>query len=169
MDWTGTTLWLSSEIGPTPNWAVEITTNCVIVNSFNPPYVSGPNGGTSGIAFDGNRLWHVRPLDLSNPGLHFQTDLTGVQQAGPQFVGLMNDEDLACDQVTFAPKIALWGNEASLGSNRLTAYEVPSCGAGVTSNGVTVPILAPWAAVLLATALLGLGAGTAKRRSVAGS
>lgn len=126
LDWTGSTLWVSSEVF-TGNWVVEVDTTCNILNAFNPPAnlgQPGASGGTSGVAFDGVTLWHPTPTNNSTDMLIFQTDTSGTT-TGLTFVADRLTEDLAFDSVTFAPVCALWGNEATFGLNHITAYEVP--------------------------------------------
>jgi sugar lactone lactonase YvrE len=124
LDWTGSTLWVSSE-AIAGNWVVEVDTNCNILAAFNPVPKGG--NGSSGVAFDGDDLWHAYIFG-SMPIV--QTDVTGTE-TGVFFPGVANHEDLACDGVTFAPKAALWANEATFPSNRLTAYEIPRCAKGI--------------------------------------
>ena len=117
LDWTGNTLWVSSEVTPYPSWVVEVTPSCRILRAFNPPNKGG--FGASGIAFDGTNLWH------SNAHLQqYQTDVNGAE-TGLSFTNNRQLEDLAYDKVTFAPKCALWSNEATVIENHITAYEVP--------------------------------------------
>ena len=118
LDWTGSTLWVSSEAFA-GNWVVEVDTSCNILTAFNPVVKNGY--GTSGVMFDGVDLWHGYPLS----SLAVQTDVSGAE-TGLSFPGV-EFEDLAYDTVTFAPTCALWGNEATFGNNRLTAFEIP-CG-----------------------------------------
>jgi hypothetical protein len=127
LDYTGTSLWVSSEVFA-GNWVVEVDLSCNILQAFNPP-VTG-SFGTSGVEFHGLNLWH------SNAHFNqFQTDLTGIQL-----------EDLACDRVTFPGKAALWANQATGGGNLITAYEVASCNQPPTAdpNG---PYLGPVAGI----------------------
>jgi hypothetical protein len=118
LDWSGSTLWVSSEITPVPNWVVEVDTSCNILTTFNPPVIGGL--GASGIAFDGTDLWHAYPITREL----VQTDVSGAPTSS-SFPGLSH-EDLACDGTTFAVA-ALWANEATGGPNRITAYEIPQC------------------------------------------
>jgi len=140
LDWTGSTLWVSSEVY-TGNWVVEVDTSGNILSAFNPPVTNGH--GTSGVAFDGVDLWHSNAHNFQ-----FQTDVTGVQTA-VSFTNNIQLEDLAYDTVTFAPNCVLWANEATTGANRITAYEVP-CRAppGVPEWGFAMPALMSIAAAL---------------------
>jgi hypothetical protein len=122
--WTGSTLWVSSEVFA-GNWVVEVDTSGNILSAFNPPVTNG--FGTSGVAFDGFDLWHSNAHNLQ-----YQTDVTGVLTS-VNFTDNIQLEDLAYDVVTFAPLCAIWANEATGGSNRITAYEVP-CGARVIAE-----------------------------------
>lgn len=135
LDWTGSTLWASSEIYP-GNWVVEVDTTCNILKEFNPPTTFNPGFGTSGIAFDGVNLWHAT-LDNSTTNLTpiiriFQTDTTGTL-TGISFKKNMSViEDLAYDKITFSPKCALWGNSVGVPDasnaadfNKITAFEIP--------------------------------------------
>lgn len=127
-DWSTTAkaMWLSSE-GSTNagNWVVELnSTTCKVITEF----VAPPKGadGTSGLAFmadpvNGDKLWHAHP---NRPADIIQTDTAGITTILP-FLVPYSTEDLAFDPVTFAPKCAVWGNQATTGSNHLTAYEVP--------------------------------------------
>jgi hypothetical protein len=130
LDWTGSTLWVSNEAIPgfpglNGNWVVEVDTNCNILTAFNP--VTKGGRGPSGVAFDGDDLWHAYIFG-STPIV--QTDVAGTE-TGPSFTGVGNHEDLACDPVTFCPKAALWANESTFGPNRLTAFEIPQCAKGI--------------------------------------
>jgi hypothetical protein len=117
LDWTGGTLWVSSEVTPYPSWVVQVNQACRILRYFNPPNKGG--FGASGIAFDGTNLWH------SNAHFQqYQTDVNGTE-TGVSFLNNRQLEDLAYDKVTFAPKCALWSNEATVIGNHITAYEVP--------------------------------------------
>lgn len=122
LDWTGipgSELVLSGEAFA-GNSVIFLNTSCGIQSWFTPLVKSG--FGTSGVAFDGVNLWHAYPLSSQA----FQTNVTG-GETGPNFsTAPLQLEDLAYDTVTFAPKCALWGNNAA-GTNQLTAYEVP-CG-----------------------------------------
>lgn len=143
LDWTGSTLWASSEIGPVPSWAVEVDTSCNILTAFNPPVIGG--FGASGIAFDGVNLWHSNAHFFQ-----YQTNVAGVQ-TGLSFNNQIQLEDLAYDTVTFAPLCALWSNEATISNNLITAYEVP-CGIpqnDVPEIGLELPLLLSMAAVPL--------------------
>ncbi len=122
LDWTGSTLWASSEVF-TGNWVVEVDTNCNILSAFNPPVTGG--FGTSGVAFDGVDLWHSNAHFIQH-----QTDVTGTP-TGLSFNNNIQLEDLACDGVSFPGKAALWSNQATFGGNLITAYEIPRCQKGI--------------------------------------
>ncbi len=121
LDYENGTLWVSSEAFAN-NWVVQVDTNCHILKEFQPAAMGGY--GTSGVAFDGVNLWHSYP---HTPPSLVQTDVMGAP-TGTSFNESLQLEDLAFDNVTFAPKCAIWGNEATFGSNNLTAYEVPCVG-----------------------------------------
>jgi PKD repeat protein len=137
LDWTGSTNWLSGEgASNAGNWVAELDTNCVILQAF----VGPPNGsdGTSGVAFvadsfTGDKLRHAHPdaLDI------VETNTAGAL-TGPTFATAHQEEDLAFDPVTFAPKCALWANEATLGANHLTAYEINCPERAITATGTTI-------------------------------
>src|SRR6266545_1497584 len=138
LDWTGSTNWMSGEGAGIPgNWVAELDTSCHIIRSFTAP--STAIDGTSGVAFvpdpfNGDRLWHPHPQSESI----VQTDTAGVL-TGPTFTTApREEEDLAFDQVTFAPKCAVWANEATLSANHLTAYEVPCPERPITATGTTI-------------------------------
>ena len=148
LDWSGSTLWVSSEAF-SGNWVVEVDTSCNILTAFNPPANLGTGtcadaaGGTSGIAFVGGKLWHPTPTNDCTDMLIFETDTSGVP-TGLSFVADRLTEDLAFDPVTFAPNCALWGNEATFFGevNHLTAYEIPCPANGspvAECKNVTVP------------------------------
>lgn len=129
LDWTGSTLWVSGE-GANPgssNWVVEVDTSCNILTAWLAPLTAGQgafagtNYGASGVAFDGVNLWHSNAH-----GYQYQTDLAGAM-TGLSFTTAIQLEDLAYDDVTFAPLCALWSNEGAFEANDITAYEVP-CG-----------------------------------------
>jgi hypothetical protein len=122
LDWTGTTLWASSEVFAY-NWVVELDTQCNILQAYRPP-LTGDDWGTSGIAVYDTVLWH------SNAHLYqFETNLAGTQ-TGNAFSNVdLQHEDLACDDASFAPTSVLWANEANtISPNRITAYENAACG-----------------------------------------
>jgi hypothetical protein len=121
MDWTGNTLWISSEAHPF-NWIVESDTSCRILNAFRAP-TGFIQFGTSGIAWDGAFLWHATPSQAQGT-LIFPTDTSGVP-TGFAFLAVGVTEDLAYDPVTFAPKCALWRNGWLDGPNHLSAHEIP--------------------------------------------
>lgn len=75
----------------------------------------------SGIAFDGQNLW----LDavLSQQIVH--ADKNGNQLPDSFGTPGFFAEDIAYDSVSFAPKCALWANEATFGTPKITAFEVP--------------------------------------------
>jgi hypothetical protein len=140
LDWDTTdhAVWLSAEGGFNPgNWVAELDpTSCLVLKSFQAP-ASG-NDGASGLAFvadpfNGDKLWQAHP-DV--PDI-FQTDLTGAISV-PAFPATHLTEDLAFDPVTFAPKCAVWANEATTGPNHLTAYEVPCPEQAITATGTTI-------------------------------
>ncbi len=124
LDWTGSSLWLSSDANP-GNYAAELDTNCNILRFFQPPVVTGAESscGTSGLAIVGSTLWHGYPCE---PSLR-PTDLAGNALSGGFTTPGHFHEDLAFDQVTFAPRCALWANEsgAHTGASHIIAYEVP--------------------------------------------
>jgi hypothetical protein len=140
LDWDTTdhAVWLSAEGGSNPgNWVAELDpTSCLVLKSFQAP-ASG-NDGASGLAFvadpfNGDKLWQAHP-DV--PDI-FQTDLTGAISTSA-FPATHLTEDLAFDPVTFAPKCAVWANQAVLGDvNHLTAYEVPCPEQAITAAGTT--------------------------------
>jgi hypothetical protein len=140
LDWStsASAVWLSAEGGSNPgNWVAELNpTTCAVMASFIAP-ASGSDGA-SGLAFvadpfNGDKLWQAHP-DV--PDI-FQTDTAGVVSV-PAFGAAHLTEDLAFDPVTFAPKCAVWANEATLGANHLTAYEVPCPEQGITATGTPV-------------------------------
>jgi hypothetical protein len=124
LDWTGSSLWLSSDAQP-GNYVAELDpTSCNILRYFQPPVLAGPERscGTSGLALVGSTLWHGYPCV---PALA-QTDLAGNALSGYFGTPGRAEEDLALDKVTFAPKCALWANESSgSGPSHITAYEIP--------------------------------------------
>jgi hypothetical protein len=137
LDWSGSTLWMSGEGAGVPgNWVAELDTSCKIQKEFHAP--THGSDGVSGIAFvgdpfNGDSLWHAAPHSVI-----FQTDTTGAL-LGPDFPEVHLTEDLAFDSVTFAPKCALWANEASsTGVNHLTAYEIPCPEQAITAQGTTI-------------------------------
>jgi hypothetical protein len=127
LDWTGHSLWINGDTF-SGNWNAEVDTNCTILRAYNPPQGIGNDAGildgTQGVAFDGTWLWHGSPTNGRTQSLVFQTDLNGAL-TGRRFVANRLKEDMAFDNVTFAPKCALWGNEPTLSQNHLTAYEIP--------------------------------------------
>ncbi len=162
LDWTGSTLWVSSSAAVANNWVVEVDTNCNILAAFQPPLV--PAVGTSGVAFDGVDLWHSYPGLLVK--LLVQTDVTGAS-TGLSFpdsiLSQFTQADLACDGVTFQVP-ALWANlfTFSPGPNLITAYEIPQCQKVVTPE--PVPTLGPAGLGGLTTLLMGTAALLLRRR-----
>lgn len=140
LDWstTASAVWLSGEGGINAgNWVAELDpTTCKDMAHF----VGPPEGadGTSGLAFvadpfNGDRLWQAHPQSSDI----FQTDTSGVVTK-PPFPAAHQTEDLAFDDVTFAPKCAVWGNEATFTGNHLTAYEVPCPERAIKASGTTI-------------------------------
>jgi hypothetical protein len=138
LDWTGSTNWMSGEGAGIPgNWVAELDTSCHIIRSFTAP--STAIDGTSGVAFvpdpfNGDRLWHPHPLSESI----VQTNTTGVLAGSTFTTAPREEEDLAFDQVTFAPKCAVWADEATFGGNHLTAYQVPCPERPIAATGATI-------------------------------
>ena len=137
LDWSGTTLWMSGEGALNPgNWVAELDTSCHILDSFIAP----PHGGdgASGLAFagdpfNGNTLWHGTNVVQRI----FQTNTSGAP-TGADFAAVHEPEDLAFDEVTFAPKCAVWANESTFDANHLTAYEVPCPERPISASGMTI-------------------------------
>lgn len=130
LDWTGTHLVLSGEAFA-GNSVVFLNTDCHITSGFTAPIVRSI--GTSGVAFDGQYLWH--PTD-NNGAYVFQTTVDGVRTGRGFFTVGQGPEDLAYDPITFAPRCALWMNAANVQhptgnfpTSRITAHEIP-CGLG---------------------------------------
>jgi hypothetical protein len=140
--WTGKTLWLNAEGSENPgNYAVELSDSCKIQREYQNPSTGGD--GASGMAFvadpfRGDKLWHTVEGDASKMPALFETDTRGVP-TGIRFSTPHQEEGLAFDPVTFAPKCALWANSATLGSpNHLTAYEIPCPEQPITASGDTI-------------------------------
>ncbi len=157
LDWTGSTLWVSSSVAVANNWVVEVDTNCNILAAFQP----APNTvvGTSGVAFDGFNLWH----NYWFANLLVQTDVTGTS-TGLSFPDAIPSEfthaDLACDGVTFQVAV-LWANlQVPFGPNQITAYEIPQCQKVVTR----LPMLGPAALGGLTSLVMGSAALLLSRR-----
>ncbi len=163
LDWTGSTLWVSSSAAVANNWVVEVDTNCNILAAFQPPLI--PAVGTSGVAFDGVDLWH------SYPGLFVkllvQTDVTGTS-TGLSFPDAIPAEaylwDLACDGVTFQVPV-LWANlnTFSSGPILITAYEIPQCQKVVTP-APALPTIGPAGLGTLTTLVMASAALLLRRR-----
>jgi len=120
LHWSGSSLWISSEVTP-GNWVAEVDTSCRILRAFHTPDPFSFNSGTSGIAYVGGLLWHVAATHESTK--YFQTNLSG-DVVGTSFTARHVDEDIEFDGVTFAPDCALWA-DASEAPNYITAYAVP--------------------------------------------
>jgi hypothetical protein len=135
LHWTGipgAELVISGEIaeaGRPTAVAFVNATNCAISSFFTLPQPTFAQECCSGVAFDGQTLWHA------TDGLKtvFRTTLsgapTGLAFSVPEVVGF---EDLEFDAVTFAPKCAIWGTTA--GTPTVAAYEIPCGGALVANN-----------------------------------
>ena len=124
LDFRNATLVLSAE-ALAPTWVSFLGTSGALNSEFHAVdrHYMGTGGlliGPSGVSFDGPcYLWHTYPL--STEGLIVQTDLTGLE-TGLVVHGAPQVEDLALDEVTFAPKTVLWGlNQATM-----FAIEVPA-------------------------------------------
>lgn len=127
LDWDGQGFWISAD-AYTGNWIVRVNRQCRILAAWTAPSGQGWSNssfnGTAGIAFDGVQLWHTTPTDGRTRSLFFQTNGAGAVN-GVRFTGTRLTEDLAWDPVTFAPKCALWGIEAALENEHITAHEAP--------------------------------------------
>jgi hypothetical protein len=116
------TLWISDDVGLT---VYNVSLGPVppigtVISSFTMPGI----GCNSGITVAGNTLWLVDiDIDLLVSQL-IQTDFLG----NPLTTISLDDylaEDIAFDPLTFAPKCAIWTNEAAVGAPLIRAYEVP--------------------------------------------
>jgi hypothetical protein len=127
LEWDGTSLWINGDAF-SGNFIAQVNSSCQILRYYNAPTGLGTGGGllngTQGIAFDGIYYWHGTPSNGRTQSMIFQTDLSGAR-TGLHFLAIHLEEDEAFDPVTFAPACALWGNEPSLTSNHITAYEIP--------------------------------------------
>jgi len=136
MDWSGSSIWMSGEGASNAGvWVAELNTSCVILSSFVGPTLAGdgPSGNAFvGDSFSGDKLRHSLP----HPKQVLETNTAGVL-TGAAFPTLRQEEDLAFDPVTFAPKCAIWGNEATNGANHLTAYEINCPEQAIHAQGVT--------------------------------
>jgi hypothetical protein len=114
---SSSTLVLSSE-AIAGNWVALLDMDCTITSAFQP--VPRAGAGTSGVDEGANcNLWHAfLNWDVVETG----TDGT---ETGLQFIGGLYTEDLAYDDITFAPLCALWGHSAD---GVIQAYEVPCSG-----------------------------------------
>lgn len=123
---------ISGEIGLPTTVAFIDATTCGITSFFVFP--ASPSTCCSGVAFDGQSLWHATDGAMTV----FQTDLsgapTGVSFADPEIVGF---EDLEFDPITFAPRCALWGTTAD--TPTVAAYEIPCTKPIAQCKNVTVP------------------------------
>jgi hypothetical protein len=135
LHWTGipgSELVISGEIGLPTAVALVNAATCGITSFFNFP--ASPATCCSGVAFDGQSLWHATDGAMTV----FQTDLSGapagVSFADPEIIGF---EDLEFDPITFAPACALWGTTA--GTPTVAAYEIPCTKPVAQCKNVTVP------------------------------
>jgi hypothetical protein len=122
LHWTGSQLVLSGEITAVgrPAAVVYMNPDCTITSFFTAP--AAQPGAWSGVAVDGcGGLWQADPFAL----IIEETDQAGVK-SGVFFPSAgLGLEDLEFDASTFAGNCAVWGNEATIGPNRIAAFEVP--------------------------------------------
>lgn len=144
LDFGDGTFWMSGEGGSNPgNFVAQLNMSCSILSSFVAPLALTGTDGVSGNAlvpdpFNGDKLWNAVPGEGNPSGPHiFQTDTAGVP-TGLDFPAIHLTEDLAFDPITFAPKCAVWANEATTGANHLTAYEVPCPEQAIAAKGTTI-------------------------------
>lgn len=118
LDYDATTdiLYLSDDGGHT---IYNVTTAGIVLSSF----AMSKTGFdcNSGIAFDGQNLWLVAVLSQQFVHADKKGNLLPDSFGTPAFFA----EDIAYDSVSFAPKCALWANEATFGTPKITAFEVP--------------------------------------------
>ena len=119
-DTTTDTLWISDDGGRT---VYNVSTSGIVLSSFSMSKTGFDCN--SGIAFDGQSLWLVAVL--SQQIVH--ADKNGNQMSDSFGTPGFFAEDIAYDSVSFAPKCALWANEATSGTPKITAFEAP-CPAG---------------------------------------
>lgn len=144
LDFGGGSFWMSGEGDGNPaNFVVNLDTSCNDLSHFpSPVAATGPDDGNAGNTividpFNGNKLWNSVEGDFSHSHIYL-TDTAGTF-LGVDFNTIHLTEDLAFDDVTFAPKCAVWGNEATnSGTNHLTAYEVPCPERAIKASGVTI-------------------------------
>jgi len=123
LDYSNGHIWISNEADASP-WIVSVDTTCHVQSEFQPS-TDSDGMGPSGLAVVGSDLWLAYPYTQQVQQVSMDGKPTGLKFS----TGALELEDLAFDSSTFAPKCALWGDEATFSSNRLTAYEVP-CTAG---------------------------------------
>ena len=136
LHWTGSGLVISGEISVIGRQTAVafLDTSCNITSFFLSP---GPlDGQWSGVSVVGSTLWHTDPFAL----LMEESDFSGVLSGNSFSTGTLQIEDTEYDPITFAPLCAIWGNEATFGSNHLTAWEVPGDCSKKVVGGESLPI-----------------------------
>jgi len=135
LHWTGSQLVLSGEINLPTVIAFINPNTCAITSWFNEP--SGNTGRWSGVAFDGQNLWHAKAGPLGGLLALEQTDVSGTLTGLSFLTSPLQIEDLEYDSVTFAPLCAVWGNQAvpPLSSNQIIAWEV-GCGNAIVGGEI---------------------------------
>jgi hypothetical protein len=139
-DASNDTLWHSADASCTVGHTKTDGTAIATYNVCSPPLLGG--GGNPGIAVGGQNLImgggaNGRQIYTVDKNLSTSSVLFGTPTYAP--------EDLECDNITFAPKTALWTPNVNAGT--LNAYEIPagSCNFGGGSwgnwysNGTLIP------------------------------
>ncbi len=119
------TLWISNDDAET---VYNVSVTGTILSSF--PMSKTGFFNNSGIAVDGPSLWLADP----NAFEVVHADKSGNPLLNSFGTPNYTAEDLSYDALTFAPKCALWANEATYVTPRLTAFEVP-CAVNVSFAG----------------------------------
>jgi len=129
LGWSGSEIIASGEIstfgGNVQTSVVNVNpTTCVISSHFFSP--GAMDGQWSGVDQAGTTLWHGVPVVGGDaPGtIRIEQSSLGGVLTGTSFVTVLATEDIDYDPITFAPKCALWANDAA-GANTITAYEIP--------------------------------------------
>lgn len=145
------TVWLS---GDGDLYVYHLTSSGTLLGTFDPLAAGGIND-VSGLAVNGTMLYVANPIsgEISTCTKTFTSCSVVIANAVPS-PSHPTIEDLECDEVTFAPKHALWVE--SQGNPYLVAWEVPSC---VGAGGPPVPPCTPPTALNISTGI-GSSAGS---------
>ncbi|MGG3571870.1 hypothetical protein ABES80_05115 [Bacillus gobiensis] len=126
------TLFFSTNLGGS---VYNIRKDGSFISSFQTPPQDGFSSRVTGVESDGINLWLNLVINLGNEFndvrvYTVQTDTAG-NETSNRFLsgtGFEVTEDLEFDNITFAPRCALWSNEGSFGGTGIRAFVIPCPG-----------------------------------------